>query len=135
MVGCIRISIISNLNHMNGKDFSEKIYERIVVGGLREYKKIFSTDRTLVKNAFWKNLLSLHDKLGLEDQKKIVALIYQVSVDSVAETLSVLDNSASLSGQEEGDDLTLASKKDGVISGELHDYFLEKDELSREYPL
>ena len=112
---------------MKPEDFVRAIRVDIVEENADLYGDMLrTTDRSSVKDEYWKTALSLYDSLDDEGKAALLTVMRQVAVDTASNVLGVLDGSSSSSiGRE---DFALLDSTGNKLSGSLQDLFLESEE-------
>lgn len=111
---------------MNDRDLVQEFLSRCVDDNVDSYKQLLEKlPRDEAKDPYWIKLLDFYDRSNNEDRQFIIELMRQVSIDSVASVLSIIDG---VGYTELNEDLVLSDDHGNSLQGDLSDMFLEKCE-------
>ncbi len=106
----------------------DEILARTVNENVTFYKSMLeNVPRNEVTDPYWKELLAFYDKSNQGERELIITLMKQVSQDSIASLLSIIDGSGY---SELKTELKLTDDSGKPLQGELSDIFIEKCEES-----
>ncbi|REK77671.1 transposase [Paenibacillus paeoniae] len=113
--------------------FMKALYESIVEENLELYKNIYETTKVTPKtDVYWKQAIDMYNSLSDENKKILMRIIKQTMIDTISNTLGVIDGSSTLKD-------CLAEPKCYLNSietdGELQEYFLAFIEENEDYPI
>lgn len=113
---------------MKSEKFVDEIFLRTVNDNVTSYAEMLENlPRDEVKDPYWNELLAFYDKSNDSERKLILKLMRQVSQDSVASLLSIIDG---VGYSELDSDLQLKDSSGKQLQGDLADLFIEKSEQS-----
>ncbi len=113
---------------MDSKGFVNEIFNQVITGGMNVYQDLFSnTDLENVTDEYWKRALAFFNNLGEQERTVFFEIVRQISVDTTAEILAILDGVSRLEHQEEEFSLTVENSSE-PLNGDLKDIFLELEE-------
>ncbi|MEP4889686.1 MAG: hypothetical protein ABJV04_06640 [Aliiglaciecola sp.] len=111
---------------MKSEHLVDEILTRTVNENVTFYKSMLEKiPRNEVTDPYWKELLAFYDKSNQGERELIVKLMKQVSQDSIASLLSIIDGSGYSELESE---LKLSDESDKPLQGELSDIFIKKCE-------
>lgn len=113
-------------NPVEPEHLVDEILTRTVSENVTFYKSMLDNiPRNEVTDPYWKELLAFYDKSNQGEREIIVKLMKQVSQDSIASLLSIIDGSGY---SELGSELKLSDDSGKRLQGELSDIFIKKCE-------
>ncbi|WP_394191374.1 hypothetical protein [Pseudoalteromonas atlantica] len=113
---------------MKPEHLVDEILARTVNENVTFYKSMLeNVPRNEVTDPYWKELLAFYDKSNQGERELIITLMKQVSQDSIASLLSIIDGSGY---SELKTELKLTDDSGKPLQGELSDIFIEKCEES-----
>jgi len=122
---------------MEINEFVIQLYHLISDQSIETYINLFENPKNEeITDSFWKNAIAFYQKVSDEDKQCFFRILKQVTIDTTAEILAILDNSAYLKNKD--DDLELFFKRapNEKINGDLVDVFLafaeEQDKKKRD---
>lgn len=112
---------------MKPEEFVRAVKAAVVEENVGLYAELLrSTDRGVVRDDYWKNVLALYDSLDDRGKAVLLMIMRQVAVDSVSNVFGILDGSSSSSiGREV---LSLLDGANNKLNGNLQDLFLASEE-------
>lgn len=111
---------------MKPEHLVDEILTRTVSENVTFYESMLNNiPRNEVTDPYWKELLAFYDKSNQEERELIVKLMKQVSQDSIASLLSIIDGCGY---SELGSELKLSDESGKILQGELSDIFIKKCE-------
>ncbi|WP_298445732.1 hypothetical protein [uncultured Ferrimonas sp.] len=114
---------------MKPEHLADEILARTVSENITFYKSMLKNiPRNEVTDPYWIELLSFYDKSNPSERELIVKLMKQVSQDSIASLLSIIDGSGYSELESE---LKLSDNSGKSFQGELSDIFVKKCEEDR----
>jgi hypothetical protein len=112
---------------MTPKTFANGIMRRVVVENISIYQNLFlRTPASEASDPYWRHALALFNSLTEEQRSVLFEILRQVSVDTVANILGVLDGVNQIEGGEAG--FTLLSATGKKLNGDLQSLFLVEAE-------
>jgi hypothetical protein len=112
---------------MTPEDFSRGLMDHVIDQGMESYRTMYINGRAEESRVPWgKRALTLFHSLKPEQQEVLFEIMQQVSVDTVASVLAVLDGSSPLEGAFEDYELTYDGGE--KLNGDLLSLFLAEDE-------
>ncbi len=112
---------------MTPKDFAIGLMRGVVDENVATYRELFThTVATQASDPYWQRVLSLFSSLDRDQRAVFFEIVRQVSVDSVSNTLGVLDGVNGIEGVDSG--LTLLDATGLKQNGDLQSLFLVEDE-------
>jgi len=104
----------------------DEILARTVNENVTFYKSMLGNiPRNEVTDPYWKELLAFYDKSNQGERELIITLMKQVSQDSIASLLSIIDGTGY---SELKSELKLSDNSGKSLQGELSDIFIKKCE-------
>lgn len=111
---------------MKPEHLVDEILARTVSENIIFYKSMLENiSRNEVTDPYWKKLLAFYDKSNQNERELIIKLMKQVSQDSIASLLSIIDGSGY---SELESKLKLSDDSGKYLQGELSDIFIKKCE-------
>lgn len=100
--------------------FSENLYKGIVIENMDLYRQFFNSDPNedgVIE--YWKNAITLYDKLNDSEREVLLSIIKSTIVDTISNVLAILDGNESMDG------IDIQVKiNDTLNDGDLQDTFL-----------
>ncbi|HIF9540201.1 TPA: hypothetical protein ACX6S1_000369 [Photobacterium damselae] len=110
---------------MKPEEFVKKVRQSILDENIAIYKDLFETTEVdQASDPYWKEALSLFDKLGDKEKKTLFRIMRQVSVDTISNMFALLDGVSCLEDQDGDFSLTIENVQE-QLNGDLQDIFLE----------
>lgn len=111
---------------MNDRKLAKELLIRCVDDNIDSYRQLLEKlPREEAKDPYWIKLLDFYDRSNNEDKEFILGIMRQVSIDSVASVLSIIDGSGY---SETNEELTLLDSSGNQLQGCILDSFLEQCE-------
>ena len=105
----------------------DEILVRTVNENVSFYRNMLENiPRSEVTDPYWKELLAFYDKSNQSERQLIINLMQQVSQDSVASLLSIVDG---IGYSELDSELQLSDESGNILQGDLSNMFLKKCEV------
>ena len=102
--------------------FIVEIRNRVVNDNVNSYKKLFENlPRSKAKDPYWISLLALYDRLSSSEKELIIRVVRQVSIDTTATMLALIDG---IGYSELGEEFKLIDSKGNQYQGDLSNIFL-----------
>ena len=113
---------------MKSEKLVDEIILRTVTDNVTSYSQMLENlPRGEVTDPYWKELLAFYDKSNETERKLILKLMRQVSQDSIASLLSIIDG---VGYSELDSELQLLDSSGKELQGDLSDLFIDKCEQS-----
>jgi hypothetical protein len=110
---------------MNDEKFALEALKRVVDENINSYREMLSSfPREDARDPYWIKLFSLFDSMSVEDRDLLVQIMRQVSIDTIASLLSIIDGS----GYSDLKGLRLVDGNGNDIQGDLSNIFLSRAE-------
>ncbi|TFB24082.1 transposase [Filobacillus milosensis] len=114
------------------EEFVKSLYKSIIEENIELYKDLFeTTNPTGITDEYFEEVLGLYQSLNKDHKEIFFKIIEQTMIDTVSNTLGIIDGSSTLIDSTLEPKLLLDSKN---TEGELQDCFLEfieKNELNK----
>ena len=114
---------------MKPEDFIQELRRVVIEENNSIYRDLFhNTDINDVTDGYWLNAINLFLKLNNEEREVLFEIMRQASVDTLSNTLSVLDGLSDINNGKNEFKLLVDNKV--TINGDLQDIFLEIEETN-----
>lgn len=114
---------------MNSAKFIDQLRDCVIEENLKIYKELFQeTPASRALDPYWKDALTLFEKLDVEQRVIFFEVIRQVAVDTASNILGIVDGVNSISSASGVYELRCDG---GVISGDLQSAFLAEEERTQ----
>ena len=113
-------------------DFVASLGKAVIEENASIYRQLFTeTSLTKVSDPYWKRALTLFNSLSLEQREVFFEVIRQVTVDTAANVLGVIDGVNTLDGIEE--EFLLTDGGNTKLNGDLQSLFLLSEEKTQKF--